>query len=249
MTNNNFAKFSSSGYTNNAFLLMSGHHDFTQNDFNQEQPDRNRKSTSKPRPAQPNFGMGSRFSANEPPTHSKPPEKEEMEEIEEDIQVHQDGDSPGTPLINSRTKVKGKDLRLMKPPKPYNNRDTKASPINGKVFNNMRGADASHLTEIPEQNQSHQSKNVSHQQQDDTFDEFYPMPRSRQVLDHGKRPFSPPIKQISFMSREQPNEAVEIEEVIQTGEGTTIDNRGKPTQQIVSYDTTAQSASNHCQRL
>ena len=34
ITNNNFAKFSSSGYTNNAFLLMSGHHDFTQNDFN-----------------------------------------------------------------------------------------------------------------------------------------------------------------------------------------------------------------------
>lgn len=33
VTNNNFAKFSSSGYTNNAFLLMSGHHDFTQNDF------------------------------------------------------------------------------------------------------------------------------------------------------------------------------------------------------------------------
>jgi len=33
LTNNNFAKFSSSGYTNNAFLLMSGHHDFTQNDF------------------------------------------------------------------------------------------------------------------------------------------------------------------------------------------------------------------------
>lgn len=29
ITNNNFAKFSSSGYTNNAFLLMSGHHDFT----------------------------------------------------------------------------------------------------------------------------------------------------------------------------------------------------------------------------
>jgi hypothetical protein len=29
LTNNNFAKFSSSGYTNNAFLLMSGHHDFT----------------------------------------------------------------------------------------------------------------------------------------------------------------------------------------------------------------------------
>ena len=35
LTNNNFAKFSSSGYTNNAFLLMSGHHDFTQNDFAQ----------------------------------------------------------------------------------------------------------------------------------------------------------------------------------------------------------------------
>jgi len=33
ITNNNFAKFSSSGYTNNNFLLMSGHHDFTQNDF------------------------------------------------------------------------------------------------------------------------------------------------------------------------------------------------------------------------
>jgi hypothetical protein len=33
ITNNNFAKFSSSGYTNNAFLLMSGHHDFNPNDF------------------------------------------------------------------------------------------------------------------------------------------------------------------------------------------------------------------------
>ena len=33
ITHNNFAKFSSSGYTNNAFLLMSGHHDFNQNDL------------------------------------------------------------------------------------------------------------------------------------------------------------------------------------------------------------------------
>ena len=60
LTNNNFAKFSSSGYTNNAFLLMSGHHDFTQADFNnQSNGDINFKSTSKSRkmPAQPNFGM------------------------------------------------------------------------------------------------------------------------------------------------------------------------------------------------
>ena len=33
ITNNNFAKFSSSGYTNNNFLLASGHHDFIPSDF------------------------------------------------------------------------------------------------------------------------------------------------------------------------------------------------------------------------
>jgi len=57
ITNNNFAKFSSSGYTNNNFLLMSGHHDFTQNDFQKQsggnwnldatQIEKNLKSTSK----------------------------------------------------------------------------------------------------------------------------------------------------------------------------------------------------------
>lgn len=142
--------------------------------------------------------MGGRFSQAEPAADVAVKEKEEIEEsiIEEDIQVHQDGDSPGTPLINSRTKGKGKDLRLMRPPKPFNN-NGKPSPMNGKAFNNMhhveKGADASQLTEIPEQHQS-QSKNVSHQQQEETFDEFYPMPKSRQVLDEVKRPFSPPIK-------------------------------------------------------
>ena len=59
ITNNNFAKFSSSGYTNNAFLLMSGHHDFNPNDFQQQsggnwnmdanQINSNLKSTSKSR--------------------------------------------------------------------------------------------------------------------------------------------------------------------------------------------------------
>ena len=76
ITNNNFAKFSSSGYTNNAFMLMSGHHDFTQNDFNVNiQPnqqnegsnERTFKSTSKtrPMPTQPNFVLQQRRSSNE----------------------------------------------------------------------------------------------------------------------------------------------------------------------------------------
>lgn len=38
--------------------------------------------------------------------------------IEEDIKASEGIDSPGSPLITSKTKQKGKDLKLMRPPKP-----------------------------------------------------------------------------------------------------------------------------------
>ena len=88
ITNNNFAKFSSSGYTNNAFLLMSGHHDFNQNDFQQQsgsnfnmdanQINSNLKSTSQTRVQNKNYV-------------NKQDQEENIEEsiIEEDIQTGQ----------------------------------------------------------------------------------------------------------------------------------------------------------------
>jgi hypothetical protein len=67
--------------------------------------------------------LGSKFSNDNTIDHDAEmmKEKDEIEEsiIEEEINDGQGGASPGTPIINSRTKVKGKDLKLMKPPKPF----------------------------------------------------------------------------------------------------------------------------------
>jgi hypothetical protein len=145
-------------------------------------------------------------------------EKDEIEEsiIEEDIQPAHGQGSPGTPLINSRTKGKGRDLRLMKPPKPINkevsNHTNKHSPMNGKVFaglgnNNIRANIDGSLTEIPERSSgmgmNAQSKNISMQQDEETFDEFYPLPSNKVLVDDQKRPFSPPIKKHNYTGREE----------------------------------------------
>lgn len=128
LTNNNFNKFSSSGYTNNAFLMMSGHHDFTQNDFNINQAEtidaKNNKSNSKTRHS--NLGGVHRFNNNDT-TIDHNNMQENSNEIEESIieeEINYDNNrpaSPGTPLITSKTKGKGKmELKMMKPPKPFN---------------------------------------------------------------------------------------------------------------------------------
>lgn len=176
ITNNNFAKFSSSGYTNNNFLLASGHHDFIPSDFqvlsngkqtggnwnlDASQIEKNLKSTVKSKQGfapkknlngTPGSGAaqnqnymlnlsqedsapyvpraGSKYIEVHNHEDLKPAKNmasDEIEEsiIEEDIDVgagptaHSPARSPASPLINSRTKGKGKlDLFMMRPPKP-----------------------------------------------------------------------------------------------------------------------------------
>jgi hypothetical protein len=174
LTNNNFNKFSSSGYTNNAFLLMSGHHDFTQNDFNINQAETidnsKNKSNSKTRPLQQyGGGMGGRFSNdNTIDRREQQRDRDNSNDIEESIieeEINYDNRdrerrpiSPGTPLITSKTKGKGKmELKLMKPPKPFG--ETGASPqekmsipFKHSKFDTINQSQKSaHLTEIPEQ--------------------------------------------------------------------------------------------------
>ena len=155
ITNNNFAKFSSSGYTNNAFLLMSGHHDFASNDFQLQsggnwnmdanQIEKNLKSTSKSRGFSQTKNQNFVVQQNQAQELNVPnltnQKNEEIEEsiIEEDIQSQRGHQSPASPLINSRTKPKGKlNLFKLNPPKPFNAAEASGvSPANnGKLQEN-----------------------------------------------------------------------------------------------------------------
>lgn len=95
---------------------MSGHHDFTQNDFNLQNSGEigiDPRTTSKHK--QPNFTLGSTIEVEA----RKLQDDNQIEEsiIEEEINHQTAG--PPSPLLHSKNKGKAKlDLKMMKPPKP-----------------------------------------------------------------------------------------------------------------------------------